>query len=683
MISDQELTSALRPLIDDAKRLQEQLSPEREKFNSIYNADPYGNERPGWATTVAPVAFDTVEWIKPFLGDIFNGDFFTIDGNDDVATQQLKEYIRFKLWTQGHIDEQIDDFVHYSLTSHYGVFKITHQDNFHFENQEIEQLNEAQFQALSGAEELEVTKYDEVPEQNPLDGTTVMNYENIKVRQRIQDYKGPVVECVPPTEFYMSAGYAKLENCPLVAHVPKRTLDYIKTKERDGIYKKGSYEAVKAKIASRFDNPETSGEIAALFEASGLEVPSEITYADDMVIANADVEIWECYVEMDIDGDGYLESAIVVMCEDVVLQDPVENEYMTAPFELGVVMKKPHEMLGYNFCSIMEDWQRVATNLQRGIQDASLISTKRGWLTTDVPTQNALRKWVPGDTARVDKLGNVEPIDFGAPNQFMFKAYDQVSGEIDRHSGVSEAAQGLDRQAANKTAAAMEMKLTVTQQRQRLYALRLSRTFEKVLRRVLDIFRNHTPEDGQRAVGGDVFIDKIDFRGEYFFKIDVGVGVNENQQKAQIMDQHIRFMTEVGIQMGIGDPTHIIRATDKKAAFLNMDMSDLHYSEEEFNQKQQQQQQEQEQQKQQVMQFVQQLLSQGAPPEAIQKELEQKGIPPEAAQQLIQGVMNGEQGQAGPSNQGPMAQGGQPPGGGGQPAPAGPASGGSAAPQVG
>ena len=95
----------------------------------------------------------------------------------------------------------------------------------------------------------------------------------------------------------------------------------------------------------------------------------------------------------------------------------------------------------------------------------------------------------------------------------------------------------------------------------------------------------HPPDDDLKAVGMDINLEEIDFSGEYSFKIDVGVGEQQNQEKARLMDSHLQFLTKVGIPMGIADPTHAIRTIDKKANYLNVDMTMLHLSEDEFKSK--------------------------------------------------------------------------------------------------
>ncbi len=584
MIDDTLIIDTLSPLITDAKDFQSYLSPQRIKWNNAYLAKPYGNEREGWSTTVHPTIMDTIEWIKPYLYEIFTGDFFAVSGGEANSASLLKKYLRFKLFTETSTEDEIDSFLHYALASHYGIFKVVYVDEYHYEGRQLGNLNQMQFDELGTLSEegISTTKFDEVEGYDPIEMKNKTDYENVKALQRVQDYKGPKVTCVPPTELYMSQGYVKLEDCPLVAHVVKRSLDYVKKRERDGIYRKGSYEKVKNRLATLAAEQEVEAEVDDRYAANGMPSPDIEHYTTDLNEGNAEVLIWECYCKLDIDGDGFLEDAIITLCEDVVLQDPIENEYRTPPFELGYANSQPHNMLGRPFTEIMAGWQKVMTNMQRSVQDAAIISTKRGWFTDSVNAQDALRDWYPGDCALTDKGANIQQIDFGNPTDFLFKAYEQISSEKDKNSGVNEAVQGMDKDAMNKTASGMEMKLNASQSRQRLYARRLSRTFGRVLRRFIDILRLHPPEDDINVLGQDIQIDQIDFEGNYFVNIDVGVGPQENRGKAQLMDAHLQFLAKAGIEMGVANQTHVIKTITRKGNYLDIDMSDLIFTEEEF-----------------------------------------------------------------------------------------------------
>ena len=574
-MTDSEILQALSPMMDDAEQYQQELSAARAEQNSVYEADPYGNERKGWASTVHPSAMDAVEWIKPYLFNIFTGDFFTLTARNQDQATALENYIRFKLFRQKPGANEVDDFIHYALVNHYGAMKVTHTEEFTYETKKVPEITAEQMVQIASDDSITVAKYTEEESIDPMTGETVPIYKDVKLIHRETSFRGPIIENLPPSELYFTPGYARLEDCPLVAHVVRRSLDYVRKQEREGNYKKGSYDAVVDKVISTFDNPDSAAELSDQRARDDVTQSSPSSYTSPMVSGNEEVEIWECYCKLDIDDDGYLEEAIVVICEDVVLKDPEENIYKSPPIEIGSALRQPNNILGKSFADLMAGWQRAMTNMQRAIQDAALLSTKRGFLTESINTQHALRQWSPGDVAKVDSLGGVEQVDFGAPNQFLFKAYEQINADKDKNSGVNEAAMGMDRDANNKTARGMGMKLTVTQARQQLYADRLSRTFSKVIRRVIDILAMFPPEDDFGATSAGIDINQVNFQDDFAIRIDVGVGPQDQQIKAQLMDAHLQFLLSAGLQLGVATPEHVVKTVERKASYLKISMEGL------------------------------------------------------------------------------------------------------------
>ena len=589
--TDQKILALLGPDIQAAKNYQRELSREREEFYKRYRAEPYNNERKGWAETVHPTIFSTVEWMKPGLVDVFTGDFFQLKpvsraGEDPKQAQErahrLKQYIRFKLFSQLDGEQIIEDFIHDCLTCHYGVFKVAQRDEW---DVETVHTGVASQEELARAQEsdpafVEARAGSVRQELNPVTRQPSNVYEDVTVVRKVQRYKGPSLEVVPARELYMLPGYADLQKNPFVAHVVKRDLDYVRRQELAGVYRPGSWERVKGKVDARPENPETMGEQQAQAMVDNLTsgiLASVAAKSDDpMKISAGEVWLWECYVRLDMDGSGLLKPCIVTLCEDVVLREPVENPYGGPPFELGYVYKEPHKIIGRPVPAILDSRQRVMTNLLRCVQDAAAVSTYRNTLTTDPRIKTAIADMGPGDVGYVSSLSpnSLMTVDPGSPSNFIFDAFQLTAQEVAKETGVNENQQGLDANSLNRTAAGMEMRLTAGMQRQRLYAKRIARTFKRVLRRVMDIMRHYPPEDDVNAVGVDLMLSPEDVSGLYSVDIDVGVGPQDRAYYAQGLDQLINWQCQVGIPMGVVTPDMVLKTILAKYEYLDMDVSE-------------------------------------------------------------------------------------------------------------
>jgi len=469
-LTDDTIIQALTGQIQKACEYQQELSEKRRVFYKTYRGDPYPTDSSldGWAKTVHPTAFNTVEWIKPYLFEIFTGDFFSFEGKNDQVASTLKEYVRQKLFVEQDGEEKIDDFLHYCLTSHYGIFKVYHKDDYRDRKKTFDLLHEEEMAQLITLDDVEVTGYDETEIIDPATGNATRVYENVKVKWKETTYKGPWLEVLHPSELYELPGYSNTADCPFVAHVTRRTLDYVKRREVEGVYRKGTYTKAKDMLENRYGTEDTEAELDAVFESDDLSTPDILSYTMPTNLGNNEVLVCEIYCKLDIDGDGFTEPCIVTLIDwKVVAREPIENPYRTPPFVKGMIYREPHKQVGRPIPDLMDPWQRVNTNMLRALQNAAALSTRRGFMTNDPMAKKALERWSPGTVAHLSNITDlsVKQIDFGAPNQFILKTVEYINAEAQKAGGVNESMMGLDREAMNHTARGMAMKLTASQAR--------------------------------------------------------------------------------------------------------------------------------------------------------------------------------------------------------------------------
>jgi hypothetical protein len=597
-IKDDDILALVRQDMDKARDYQAELSAEREKLYKLYRAEPYGNERPGWSQSVHPTIFSVVEWMKPGLIEVFTGDFFAfsptvpVSGPDERkdaqrSAERLKKYVRHKLFNQLQGEQLIEDFVHDCLVNHYGVMKVTQRDEFDLTTELLPEMAVGEIEALAAREPdiVDIKGGRHVTRVNPLTGSEEACLRGAKAVRKKQKYKGFNLEVVPARELYMLPGYSELRKNPFVAHVVKRDLDYIRRQELTGNYRKGSFDKVRAHLDGRRATAETEAEFDTLHSVDGLSTPGAPDgFSEKAALGKNEASVWECYMRLALDETGLLKPCVVTVCEDVILRGPVENPYDGAPFELGYVYKEPHKSVGRPIAAMLDQRQRVLSNLLRNIQDSAAMSTYRGYMTTDARAKKILAAMGPGDVSLVPSLGTVQEIVPAPADPMILSAFNLTMQEVAKESGVNENMQGLDNNALNQTAAGMQMRLSAGMQRQKLYARRIARAFKRILGRVLDIIRLYPPEDDMRVVGSDVSIERGDVMGQYTVSIDVGVGPQERMESARIMDELIQIMLKAGLQLGICEPRAVIKAITAKYEFLDVDVSEYFMSDERMDQ---------------------------------------------------------------------------------------------------
>lgn len=641
-LSDDDILALVTPDIDRARAHQTELSRQREESYALYRFEPLGNERQGFSQVVDSIAWNSVEALKPSLHAIFTGDFFSLTSNDEQRAKKFKDYLRYILFRKQNGKRILKDWIHDSLVNlPGGVMKCCYREDYDLETKTFDVLTAEQFEAMNADTNIKITKYDEVmvaAVEQPapyIDENTgqlvqpeavleVATYENVKVVRKTVKFAGPSVEVVPAWEFYYVPGYAEISECPFVAHKVRKTLDEIRKGERSGKYRKGIYKKVKDKVAARVSNPDTLGEIQRMFDVDGLTSPENAlpnkAYDDTSIRANSnEVDVWECYIQADIDGDGLLEPTIVTICEDVVLKEPEENPYGGPPFILGYYHREPHKIEGLPLPLALRHEQLEQTNLRRLIVDSAAESTYRTVITQD---RNIARQWaarVMGDAI----IGNPEGVRESAvnpPSQFVLRAKELGDSSIEKKTGITSYNQGLDANSLNKTATGISAIMTASQMRQKYTAQGFADSVEELLRQMIAIVQLYPPADVVRLTGSPIEITPDDLQGKFDIEIDVGTGPQEKQATAMALDQHIQFLTQVGVPMGIATPAHLAQTVYKKYEVLDINAKNLLKPIEEIQQMPANQGQQQAQMQQQMQQMDQRIKQADSEMQRLQAE---------------------------------------------------------------
>ena len=446
-MDDEDVIAFLKQDIDAAKSIQGELSTQRETYYNAFRSQLYGNEREGWSKSVAPVIWSNHQSNLSALVEIFSDDFFTLKSTDEDRASKFQKLIHYQMFRKQDGYKKLYDFLYSAGIYHYAVFKTYYHEDFDLIYNEYPQLNGQQMMQLAMADKnTTITKYTKVEND---DGSVV--YDKVKTVTKKYLYRGPMFETVPPWEFYYSpdckmGDWGSIDG-RLVYHEVKRTLDYIRKKERIGAYRKGTY----SKCLELYGQgtSKNSDEVAVKFNADGLTEYDTSAQSDDVL--NKELSIKECYAKIDIDGDGLLEPSIITIIEDSVVAQLEENPYKRACFRLGGMLPEPHKIHCIAPPSILENDQKVMTNFLRFIQDSAAMSTYRNVITSDPRMQQMLQTRKPYDVILGDasKVGEV-PVQ--PPDQFILKAWELMKGEREETTGNTRYNQGTDASSLNKTA---------------------------------------------------------------------------------------------------------------------------------------------------------------------------------------------------------------------------------------
>jgi len=621
-ISDESVLDSLNSDIDKAIAVQDDLSLQREEYYKRYRGAAYGNERTGWSQSVAPVIYNNLQWSIPSLMEIFHAEYFTLQSDNEDRANNFQKLIYYQMYRKQDGFRKAYDFLYDANLYHYAIFKCCYKEDFDIEYDVYDRLSAEDMMSLAQQPGMTITKYEEVQD---VDGNT--SYEKVKIARKKVNYAGPHLEVVPPWEWYYSpdckvGDWGAIEG-RLVFHEVTRTMNDIRKKERAGIYKKGSY----AKVLESFDEANKPSSKPDSYEVLvGVdEVTDHDTQAPETNELSKEVKIRECYYRLDIDGDGLLEPVIVVLCGEIILQLE-ENPYMRPPFRIGSISPEPHKITGIAMPKVLDNDQKVMTNLLRLIQDSAAQSCYRNPVTNDQNMFKMLQDRKPFATilGNPEKLGEVKQ---APPDQFILRAYEMQKQENEEKTGNTRYNQGTDASSLNKTATGISAIFSASEKRMRLIAALMGNgPFTGIIRDFLFINQKWPSDDPIKLLGMNIQINKEDLDGEYDIEVDIGTSPSEKQATANQLDLLIQFATQAGLQMGIMKPEHVLRAQKKKYRVLGVNVNDCLVDEKSFMQaqmqaKQQPQQPDPEQVK---MQMEQQAAQQQAQVEQQKLQMEQQ-----------------------------------------------------------
>lgn len=581
-LTDDEIKSILQADIPKCQSRQDELAKQREDYYKIFRSEPYGNERAGWSQSVAPVVWNTHQSVLSSISPIFSDEFFSIKTGDEAVSDRFSKLLRYQMFRLQDGEAKLDANLHNACLYHYSVLKVYKRDDSDLEYQTHKKLSAEEMLSVTQDPQNTVTRYTEAKEDDVLDPMTGVltpgqtTYENVKVARKVSKFSGPYFEVIPPWEFFYSpdckiGDWGSIDG-RLVYHEVDRDLDYIRKKELAGVYRKGTYEACK-ELGSQSGVVTATDEREVKFQADEL---SEIDNQPDQNNPLArQLKVKECYVRMDVDKDGLLEPCIVTLIENQVVAQVEENPYKRPCFRVGRYHPEPHKIEGIALPSILENDQKIDTNLLRFMQDSAAQSIYRNPVTSDPRMQQVLQTRKPFDAILGDpnKVGEIKTSD---PSQFILKAMEYNKGEREEKTGVTRYNQGMDAESLNKTATGISLISNSSNKRMRRTASLLCKGQIKGV--ILDfIFINKkfpSPPVDMSEYG--ITVDPTEFANSKFdLIIDIGVSPEEKNAVANQLDLLVQFGTQAGLNLGIMTPQQLAKTIKKKYTILGINVDEL------------------------------------------------------------------------------------------------------------
>lgn len=480
-MNDQELAGIVGGLLADCENYQESYQrPDRLKAQQYYDGEMRDTPADdGRSKAISKDVRATIKKMLPSIYRVFFGsdkivEYAPISEGDENSAEQATDFVNYVVLPESGGQQAIYDAMHDALLKRNGILKWYIEKKKETQTTTHDGLNEMSAQLLASAPDIEVTGI-----QQGADG-----FSTITIKREIEK-KRIVLQCVPLSEFFIHPDARTIDESPIVSHKSlKRRGDLIAAG-----YKKSVIEGLSAADGAEIRNIEHED------DTNRREIG---TSAQGHHPSIDEIEIIECFVRVDYDGDGIAELRRVIYAGGCDEAKMLENEPWDdmIPFGDLVAEREPHQWEGRSIPDDIEEIQRIKTVLLRNTLDNIYWQNNLQPVIQEGTIQNPESVTNPkfGEPIRVSQgvdaraAVNYTQVPFMAAQSFQMLGY--MDQTITDRTGISDAASGLAPDALqNTTAKASAMieqsGIAQTDMIVRNFAQGLQRVFKGILRLVI------------------------------------------------------------------------------------------------------------------------------------------------------------------------------------------------------
>jgi Skp family chaperone for outer membrane proteins len=253
------------------------------------------------------------------------------------------------------------------------------------------------------------------------------------------------------------------------------------------------------------------------------------------------IDVFECYVRLDFDGDGLAELRKITVVGDTsdAILDNVEVD--SIPFCSLTPIPMPHRFYGRSVSELVQDIQLIKSTVLRQLLDNMyLTNNNRIAIMDGMVNLDDLLTARPGGVVRTKQPPSqvMLPMQNQTISAQAFPLLEYLDTVRETRTGVTRYAQGLDADSLNKTATGINTLMTQTQMRMELIARIFAETGVKELfEKIFELTVKY--QEVERLVQlNNVFIPvrPTEWKDKYNINIVVGLGSGSKEQQLVILN---------------------------------------------------------------------------------------------------------------------------------------------------
>ena len=523
------------------------LSESRKKSLEYYMGEKLGTEVDGRSQVVSTDVSDTIETILPNLLRVFTSSDQVVrcdpvKAEDVELADQVTNYINYIFNKDNNGFSILYTWFKDALLEKNGIVKVYWDDAKKVEQETYENLSDYEYDLLmldsdieviseeSFVDEYALTRLDQFKQEAALNGQEVEEVPTPMLHnciiKRTKSAGKVKIENIPPEEFLIQKSAKTIEEANFVAHRVMKT--------RSDLIEMGFDEDI-------VNDLPTSNNILyndeSLIRNSTIDDSPTDDSPDD---STAEIEVYECYVKVDMDGDGVAELRKVICAgTGYVILENMPCDFI--PFCSLTPIPMPHRFYGRSVSELVEDVQLVKSTVMRQLLDNMyLTNNNRVAIMDGMVNLDDLLTSRPGGVVRTKQPPSqvMMPMQNQTISQQAFPLLEYLDTVRESRTGVTRYNQGMDADALNKTATGVNALMSQSQMRMELIARVFAETGVKDLfKRIFELTCKY--QDKERVVELNnqfIPVKPTEWRNRYNISITVGLGTGSSEQQIGMLN---------------------------------------------------------------------------------------------------------------------------------------------------
>jgi len=522
------------------------LSEQRQQSLKYYLGEPYGNEVEGRSAVVTQELLETVESVLPSLMRMFTQSdrmvrFEATQPEDTKYAESISNYCNHIFYKDNDGFNVLYDLFKTALLQKNGFCKIYWNPSKEQRKEQYQDLTEIEYNSLLLDTEVEITKVDEKSNDDALFPVTY----DVEL-QRKTDLGRVKIESVPPEDILVSKRATSMKDCNFIAHRVYKTRSELINMGYD------------AKIVN--DLPVSDEEV---FNTEAVTRRSYDDASTDLNVSTLDpsqavVNVTECYLKVDMDGDGIAELRKVTVggngYNNYKLLENEEIPFM--PITMVRAIPMPYRFFGLSFYDLIADIQAVSSTILRNTLDNMYFQNHARTLVVDGQANlDDLLTSRAGGVVRVKSPNAVTPMqtpNFLNEGLAMLKKIDEIK---ESRTGVAKQQMGLNADTINKshtTATSTNQMMMAQTQRIELIARNFAEGVKDIFKTMFAIICEYQDQERLIRINNEfVPMNPREWFNRYDVTVQVGLGTGNQDQRLDVLQRVLAVQEKLLMQGGL------------------------------------------------------------------------------------------------------------------------------------